>query len=82
MFMNRGEKNIFGSLSNLPLDRILVEVPIDSPEYQAFLEANRLREQSREEFGGPDPKAEEGYREAVGKLSEFARVLYARKRAS
>jgi hypothetical protein len=60
----------------------MVGVPIDSPEYQAFLEANRLREQAREELGGPDAKAEEGYREAVGKLSQFARVLYAQKRAS
>ncbi len=71
-----------GSLRRLPLDRILVDIPIDSPEYQAFLEANRLREQAREEFGGPDPEAEKRYREAVGKVSEFARGLYAQKRAS
>lgn len=69
-------------MRHLPLDRIMVEVPIDSPEYQVFLEANRLREQAREELGGPDPKAEEGYREAVRKLSRFARTLYARERAS
>ena len=79
--MTRTESNP-GSLRHLPQDRILVDIPIDSPEYQAFLEANRLREQAREEFGGPDPEAEERYREAVGKVSEFARGLYAQKRAS
>lgn len=81
MPMNRVEGD-HGSLRHLPLDRIMVDIPIDSPEYQAFLEANRLREQAREEFGGPEPKAEEAYREAVGKVSQFARVLYAQKRAS
>ena len=80
--MNRCELGTIGPLRGLPQDRIVVDVPIDSPEYQAFLEANRLREQSREEHGGPDPKAEEGYREAVEVLSKFSRVLYAQNRAS
>ena len=70
------------SLRRLPQDRLLVDVPMDSPQYQAFLEANRAREQAREEFGGPDPKAEEAYRKAVGDLSQFAKTLYAKRRAS
>lgn len=81
MLMTRIESNP-GSLMRLPQDRVQVLVPIDSPEYQAYLEANRLREQAREEFGGPDPKAEEKYREAVGRVSQLTRVLYAQKRAS
>jgi len=71
-----------GSLRHLPLDRIMVDIPIDSPEYQAFLEANRLREQAREESGGPDPEAEARYREAAAKVSQLAKGLYARGRAS
>ena len=71
-----------GSLRRLPQDRIMVDVPMDSPAHQAFLEANRRREQAREEFGGPDPEAEEAYRKAAEDLSEFAKTLYGRSRTS
>lgn len=71
-----------GSLRRLPQNRILVEVPINSPEYQAYLEANRLREQAREEFGGPDLEAEEAHREAVQKVSQLSRKIYSQRRAS
>ena len=71
-----------GALRRLPENRILVPVPLESKEYQAFLEANRLREQAREKSGGPDPEAEEAYRKAVGDLSQFAASLYGQKRAS
>jgi len=70
------------SLRRLPEDRIMVDVPMDSPAHQAFLEANRRREQAREKFGGPDPEAEEAYRKAAKDLSQFAKTLYGRSRAS
>lgn len=76
-----GPKGI-DALRRLPEDRILVPVPMESPEYQAYLEANRRREQAREEFGGPDPKAEEAYREAAQKVSHLSRKIYSQRRAS
>lgn len=68
-----------GSLRHLPVDRLPFDVPIDSPEYQDYLEANRARELAREEFGGPSLEAEERYQEAVRKVSKLARSLYSRR---
>lgn len=60
---------------------VTVDVPIDSPEYQAFLEANRRREMAREENGAPDPEAEDAYLEAVKNVSDLAKNLLTNNRS-
>ncbi len=74
--------NSIENLHRLPKDRILVQIPLESPAYQAFLAANEERELARERTGGPDADAERKYREAVEALSAFARKLYSDSRST
>ena len=58
-------KHFFLQLEGTAEDRVTLQIPIDSDEYQAFLDANRAREQSREEYGYVTQEAQEAYLKAA-----------------
>jgi hypothetical protein len=76
------EKPTVAQMLRMPEGNIQVDVPVESAEYQKFLDANRLREQSREEFGYITPEAQEKYQEAVKAVSELALRTYQTSRSS
>lgn len=59
----------------LPKAGLIVQVPIDSDPYQAYLAANARIEQERDALGEPTAEAYLALQAAVAGVNEFARTL-------
>lgn len=69
-------------LQRLPESRITVEVPMDCDPYQAYLDANRALEESREKHGYITPEALDEYRASIRNLDSHAKDCIALDRSS